>query len=77
MALVLRPNDYKYNLETDPPNDGRPVQIASRGRQVLGKGVAEGSNRLDRTWKFRQETIAGVLYDAAAVLGDCRAHSLG
>ena len=25
MALVVRPNDYKYNVSTDPPNDGRPV----------------------------------------------------
>jgi hypothetical protein len=25
IALVLRPNDYKYDVSRDPPNDGRPV----------------------------------------------------
>ena len=25
MALVVRPNDYKYDVKRDPPNDGRPV----------------------------------------------------
>jgi len=25
MALIVRPNDYKYDAKRDPPNDGRPV----------------------------------------------------
>ncbi len=25
MALVVRPNDYKYDVSRDPPNDGRPI----------------------------------------------------
>jgi hypothetical protein len=25
LALVVRPNDYKYDVGRDPPNDGRPI----------------------------------------------------
>jgi hypothetical protein len=48
------------------------------GRKLLDAGLElqGGPNRLHRARKFRQESVPGVLHDAAAVSGDRRADSV-
>ena len=41
-----------------------------------GLELHSGPNRFDRAWKLRQEPVAGVLDDAAAVFGNCGRHSV-
>ena len=61
-----------------PTRKARPPIFAVSDSEFIDTGLElhRGPNRLDRAWKLRQEAIAGVLHDAAAVFSDCRVDSL-
>src|SRR5690242_12939833 len=68
---VMRFDNHVTDIDADAERNPPVFRIG--GCQFFNTGLElhSGSNRFDSARKLRQEPVAGVLDDAAAVLGDC------
>jgi hypothetical protein len=66
----MRLDNHVADIDTD--TESNPSFFGINGCEFFDTGLElqSGSNRSDRAWKLRQEPVAGVLHDAAAVVGD-------
>ena len=73
---VMRLDNYVADIDADTESNTPVFRIGDCKFFDAGLELHSGSNRFDRTRKLRQEPVAGVLHDAAAVFGDCRVDSV-
>jgi hypothetical protein len=74
---IMRLDDYVADIDTHAESDARVFRLADCKLLDTGLELRSSSNRFDRARKFRQEPVAGILHDAAAVFGDCGMDNLG
>lgn len=68
----MRINNYVTDIDANAKL--KPLIFAVSDREFIDMAMElhRSPNRLDRAWKLRQEAIAGIVYDAAPMSGDCR-----
>ena len=64
-------DDYVADVDAHTENNAPVFRITGCKFLDAGLELHGSSNRFDRARKLRQEPVAGVLHDAAAVFGDC------
>ena len=68
MALVVRPNDYKYDLTRDPPNDGRPIAAWCLG--FWTEDPAKGRTRIEQLHHVRVPALFHYTIDEYALVSE-------
>ena len=68
---VMRLDDYVADIDAHTESNAPVFRITDCKFLDTGLELQCSSNRFDRTRKLRQEPVAGVLHDAAAVFGNC------
>ena len=63
-------DDYVADIDAHAESNAPVFRITDCKFLDAGLELHSSPNRLDRAWKLRQEPVAGVLHDAAAVFGD-------
>ena len=69
---VMRLDNHVADIDADAESNPSIFRIGGREFFDAGLKLCSGSNRFDRAWKRCQEPVAGILDDAAAVVGDRR-----
>jgi hypothetical protein len=73
---IMRVNNYVTDIDANAKLKPRIFAVFDREFIDTALELYRSPNRLDRAWKLRQETIAGVVNNAAPVFSDCRVDSL-
>ena len=69
---VVGLDDYVANIYAYAEDNAPLFHLTDCKFRNTSLELHSSSNRFDRARKLRQEPVAGVLHDAAAVFGDCR-----
>src|SRR5262245_741294 len=72
----MRISNYVTDIDANAKPNPRIFVVSDREFIDTALELHRSPNRLDRAWKLRQKTIAGVVYNAAPVFSDCRMDSL-
>ena len=64
-------DDYVADIDAHTESNAPVFRITNCKFLDAGLELHSSSNRFDRARKLRQEPVAGILHDAAAVFGDC------
>jgi hypothetical protein len=72
----MRLGHYVANIDAHTESNAPVFHIASCKLMNAALELNSSANSLDRAREFRQEPVASVLHDAAAMLGDGRVDNL-
>ncbi len=69
-------DDHVTDIDADPEGNASILRVGGRKFSDAGLELRSSSYRLYGARKLRQEPVAGILHDAAAVFSDCRVGNL-
>ena len=73
---VMGLDDYVADIDAHAESNAAVFRVTNCKFLDAGLKLHSSPNRFDRARKLRQEPVAGVLHDAAAVFGNCRGDSV-
>jgi hypothetical protein len=73
----VRLDNYVADIDAHAEGNAPVLHLSDCKFLDVGLEQHRSPNRLNRTWKLRQEPVAGVLHDPAAMFSNCGINGVG